>query len=89
MITFLILMIGEEYVYKYKLLKTVSLFVSRHSYQLYFIHFIALDFVLKLTKGLPFWSEPLIQFLFVLTISLALSVGISKSPITHKKTASR
>ncbi len=49
------------------------LYISRHSYSLFFIHYLVLDFTLQATKGLSFWSNPFIQFTFVLFISLGVN----------------
>ncbi len=56
------------------LLGRFLLYVSRHSYSLFFIHYLVLDFTLQVTKGFSFWSNPFIQFPFVLFLSLGINL---------------
>ncbi len=41
-------------------------YISRNSYQLFFVHFIVLDLVIKTTTNHPFWSNVLMQLVLVL-----------------------
>lgn len=75
-ITFLILIAGEKTVYSNMFVKRISLFLSKHSYSLFFIHYILLDVVLKVTKNNAFWSNPLLQFIIILAVSLLICEGI-------------
>lgn len=49
------------------------LFISKVSYNLFFIHFIALDFILKVNKQYTLHLSVWIQFIFVLGVSLGIA----------------
>lgn len=85
-ISFLILIIGQLTIHRYPMVKAVSLFLSKNSYALFFIHYIMLDFIITLTKHHVFWSHPLLQFIIVISISLFICTRINTfiSP-SHKK----
>lgn len=77
-VSFLILIVGELTIHKSEKIKKISLFLSKHSYTLFFVHYIVLDVVLKMTKGIVFWSHPFIQFMIILSVSLAVCEGIAQ-----------
>lgn len=52
-------------------------FIGRRTYQLFFIHYIVLDFSLKTTKNYLFWSQPLILSLLVIILSLVIAYLIA------------
>lgn len=60
--------------------------ISKHSYELYFIHYIVLDAVLKLTGNTAFWSEPWMQSILVVAVSLSAGEILNKMkwPIKNK-----
>ncbi len=76
--SFFLLIIGELTVHRFKWIKETSIFISKNSYTLFFVHYIMLDFIIKLTKHTIFWSHPFIQFICVLSLSLTICAGISK-----------
>lgn len=47
--------------------------ISENSYQIFFIHYILLDFILKVSKILHFLQNPLTQFTIILLASLGIS----------------
>ncbi len=84
-ITFLILIIGIYSIHKINTIKKISLYVSKHSYQLYFIHFIILDLILKISKQSMFFSQPFIQFVLILSISIGICIFLNNSLKLLKK----
>ncbi len=86
-ISFLILIIGELSIHKNQWIKTASMFFSKHSYSIYFIHYIALDFIIRLGKRQVFWSNPLSQFLVVLVICIGACAALDRIFPAKKKHA--
>lgn len=66
-------------------IKRISYYISNNSYQLFFIHYIFLDFTEQMSKQLSISSPVLLQFIFVLTGSLLMIVILNKSAALLKK----
>ncbi|OGK24163.1 hypothetical protein A3A46_00435 [Candidatus Roizmanbacteria bacterium RIFCSPLOWO2_01_FULL_37_13] len=58
-------------------LRRIFQYISQRSYQLFFIHYIALDFIFKISKGLSFWSIPAVRTILVILLSLGITYFIS------------
>lgn len=84
-ISFLILAIGEATMLKYPFIKKASLFLSKNSYSLFFIHYILLDLIIKATKQSGFFAYSGIQFLIVFSLSLIICIGLDKLVSAQKK----
>lgn len=72
-VTTIILILGEELkIHHSHMVKMVIRYISKHSYSLFFIHFIMLDFVITITDHQGVWSHPFVQFIIVLSASLVV-----------------
>ncbi len=76
--TFLILLIGKFNFLYIRPFQNVWKYISIHSYQLFFLHYIVLDvFRTGLLKS-SFQLNPIVQFVIVLIVSLLLSLTIAQ-----------
>ncbi len=71
-ITCFILAISRLSLFGHKLIKKIYVFISRQSYQLFFIHYIILDAVLLAKHKGIFWQNAFMEIFFVLFFSLFL-----------------
>ncbi|GDX61898.1 hypothetical protein LBMAG33_2080 [Candidatus Levyibacteriota bacterium] len=69
-ITFILLSISQSSYLKNSFLQKSYEYISHKSYSLYFIHYIVLDFIFKVTNNYYLFSNIFIQFLLILSISL-------------------
>lgn len=63
---------------RYERIARVYRYISKNSYQLFFIHFIVLDFVLKTNKKMSLSSNVLIQLVAVVSLSIFISIFLEK-----------
>lgn len=68
----LVLVISRLSILKQNLIKSIYTFISKNSYQLFFIHYIALDAVLTLNKKSVHKIDASLQFIIVILASLAV-----------------
>ncbi len=71
--TFLLLLIGKFKIWQSPSIKTFYNFISRNSYKIFFIHYVILDLVLKLSKTNYVLYNPLVQIAIILILSLIFS----------------
>lgn len=78
MLTSLFLVMSRaKFVHDHKIKKVIH-FISSVSYQLFFIHFLILDFILKSATHIVLLSNIFVQLLFVIASSLLVAYLISK-----------
>ncbi|OGK14834.1 hypothetical protein A3C98_02970 [Candidatus Roizmanbacteria bacterium RIFCSPHIGHO2_02_FULL_37_15] len=57
-------------------LRRIYQFISQRTYQLFFIHYLALDITFKTTGKFQFWSHPATQTILVILISFGVTLFI-------------
>ncbi len=72
MMSMAVYFLGKAKFWEQSWLKTGISFISKHSYEIFFIHYIVLDASLRLSLGV--WS----QLLFVLLVTMGVTYAISK-----------
>lgn len=75
----IILIIAQLKILKNKYIEKSYTYVSTNSYQLFFIHFVVLDIVIKASGKLSDTSSVLLQFLLVLLISITITFIINQT----------
>lgn len=78
-LTCLFLLIGKLRIFQNSIIKTTYLFISKNSYQIFFIHYLLLDLVLTLSKSTVFLKSPLIQFVVIFFPSLFMALILEKT----------
>ena len=78
LVTCLVFLIGDIDLLEKPVLRIGYTYISKSSYQLFFIHFIVLDAVLTLSKKGIVWSNPRLQLLIVLPLSILSSLALDK-----------
>lgn len=72
--TFFSLIVARLNFWQNVTLKNIYGYISRNSYQIFFIHYIILDAVLVAKNKIIFLATPLIQFLLIFSLSILISV---------------
>lgn len=78
-LTCFFLIIGKMQIFQNNIIKNIYLFISKNSYQIFFIHYILLDLVLTLSKNLVVLRNPLIQFIVIFFPSLFIALVLEKA----------
>lgn len=79
------LLIAKLKIWQNKFIKPIYFFISNNSYQIFFIHFIILDFVLVLSKKIPAMNYPLLQFMIIFIPSLFMAYILQKALVLKKR----
>lgn len=79
------LLIARLKIWKNKMIKNTYGFISKNSYQIFFIHYILLDAVLILSKHKSVFKSPIIQFTIILFVSLIIAAALDKVTLIFKK----
>jgi len=77
-LTMFSIILSKAKIFSRPLIKRLFLYISINSYPLFFIHIIVLDFFFKNLRGFYLFSNWIIQFLIITSISILLKILIDK-----------
>ena len=72
-VTCLLLIVSRSRMIHQGVMPKIYRYISDRTYQLFFIHYLALDFTLKATNKLDFWSKPEVQTVLTIFFSLVIA----------------
>lgn len=77
--TFFALIIAKLRFWQNKTIKDIYGYLSRNSYQIFFIHYIILDSVLVMRSKIPLLNNPISQFIVIFSLTILISILINKT----------
>ena len=84
-LTCFFLVIAKMRIWENETIKKIYYFISKNSYQIFFIHYIILDAVLVVSKKIVFINNPIIQFIIIFFPSLFIALIFEKLLKLRKK----
>lgn len=78
------LLVAKLNFWQNKFIKPTYSFISKNSYQIFFIHYILLDLILTLSKRNLFLQNPIIMFVIIFSGSIFISIIFQKA-VSFKK----